>query len=133
MQVDAAREQPLVMQLWASLEYIRYSRTLPGLPLSVGSHGVSPVWRNVSARRMVRAAMKMAGTCKALILSSLHRICAPILHNGAGAGAAADDPLIATTASGRIYATPAPSAGHRSVEGPRRTTLRVGTLPSHKG
>ena len=28
--------------------------------------------------------MKMAGTCKALILSSLHRICAPILHNGPG-------------------------------------------------
>src|ERR1035437_189402 len=84
MQVDAAREQPLVLQLWASLEYIRYSRTLPGLPLSVGSQGVYSVWRNVSARRVVRAAMKMAETCKALTPSSLRRICASDTAQRAG-------------------------------------------------
>jgi hypothetical protein len=40
MQVDAAREQPLVLQLWASLEYIRYSRTAA---ISGKSRGVSSV------------------------------------------------------------------------------------------
>src|ERR1039458_1470361 len=109
MQVDAAREQPLVLQLWASLEYIRYSRTLPGLPLSVGSHGVS-VWRNVSARRMVRAAMKMAGTCNALTHSSLRRICASDTAQRAGARLAG---ALRTPTSSR----PAPTDRKSGAEG----------------
>ena len=30
MRVDPAGERPLVLQVWASLEYVRYSGTLPG-------------------------------------------------------------------------------------------------------
>jgi hypothetical protein len=56
MQVDAAREQRLVLQLWPSLEYIRYPRLLPEMSLPMGSHGVPRLWRNISAHRLVRLA-----------------------------------------------------------------------------
>jgi hypothetical protein len=42
-------KQRLVLQLWPPLEYIRYPGMLPEMPLPMGSHGVSRLWRNISA------------------------------------------------------------------------------------
>src|SRR5579862_8733715 len=60
--MEAAREILVVVQLRASLEYLRHSRNMPGMRVSMGTHRMSPVWSNVSASRMVRRELICKGT-----------------------------------------------------------------------
>ena len=72
MQMDAAHKQPLVLQVRASLEYIRYSRTLPGMRLSVGNHRMSPTIRR-------RTGLILVGIACALLVVLIFLV--PILLN----------------------------------------------------